>query len=160
MLALYAALRQANPSLMSIYLALGLIGTVAFVASRPAFEMLTLSNAYAAATTDAQRAAYLAAGQASLAVFDGTAFWVSYILGSVGGIVISVVILQGAVFSRTTAYLRFASSVLDFGLFVPTIGVFIALLSAFCLVGFNLLVARRLMQIGHVGPGTEVGNDA
>jgi len=151
-LALYAALRRTRPSLMSIYMALGLIGIVAFVASRPAFEMLALSNGYAAATTDAQRAAYLAAGEAALAVFDGTAFWVSYVLGSLSGLAISAVILQSAVFSRTTAYLRLASSVLDFGLFVPTIGLFIALLSVFCLLGFNILVARRLLQLGRAGP--------
>lgn len=147
-LALYAALHRTNPSLMSIYLTLGLIGAVAFVASRPAFEMLSLSNAYAAATTDAQRATYLAAGEATFAVFDGTAFWVSYILGSISSLAISVVILQGSVFSKTTAYLRLASGVFDFGIFVPIIGMFIALLSVFCLMGFNILVARRLLQMG------------
>jgi hypothetical protein len=152
-LAFYAALRRTNPSLMKISLALALIGVVAFIISRPAFEMLYLSNAYAAATTDAQRAAYLAVGEATYAAFGGTAYWVSYILGSIGGIMISFVMLQGAVFSKTTAYLRLASSVLDFGIFVPTIGLFIAILSVFFLMGFNILVARRLLQIGRIGKG-------
>jgi hypothetical protein len=147
-LALYACLQRTNPSLTSLYLALALFGAAAFVTSRPAFEMLSLSNSYAAATSDAQRAAFLAAGEATLAAFSGTAYWVSYILGSLGGFVISIVILQGTVFSRITAYLRLASNVFDFGIFVPTIGIFIALLSVFCLMGFNIMVTRRLLQMG------------
>jgi hypothetical protein len=150
-LALYAALRRTNPSLMSISLALALIGAVAFIISRPAFEMLSLSNAYATATTDAQRTAYIAAGEVTFAAFGGTTYWVSYIFGSIGGLMISVVMLQGAVFSKTTAYLRLASSVLDLGIFVPTIGLFIAIISVFCLMGFNILVAWRLLQIGRTG---------
>jgi hypothetical protein len=147
-LALYAALQRTNPALTSLYLAIALFGAVAFVTSRPAFEMLSLSNSYAAATSDGQRAAYLAAGEATLAAFSGTAYWVSYILGSLSGFVISIVILQSSVISRSTAYLRLASSIFDFGIFVPTIGIFIALLSVFCLMGFNILVARRLLQMG------------
>jgi hypothetical protein len=44
--------------------------------------MLSLSEEYAAATTDAERDLYLAAGQAMLATFEGTAFQVSYVLTS------------------------------------------------------------------------------
>ena len=85
-LALYAALRRASPSLMAAYLALSLIGIGAFVAARPGFEMLSLSQSHAAAATDAERSVALAAGEAMLATFHGTAFWVSYVLGSVGGL--------------------------------------------------------------------------
>jgi len=159
-LALFAALRRENASLMSLYLALSLFGAAAFVVSRPGFEMLSLSHAYAAATTDAQRAVYLAAGEATLAVFEGMAYWVSYILGSISGLVISVVILRGGVFSKSTGYLRFASSVLDFGIFVPAVGLFIALLSVFCLMGFNILVSRRLLQIGSAGHVDWAGGDS
>ncbi len=146
-LALYTALSGSNPSLAILYLAITIIGAVAFVASRPAFEMLSLSQGYAAASTDAQRAAYLAAGESTLAVFHGTAFWVSYVLGSLGGLLVSLAILRSGVFSKATAYLRFASSVLDFGLFVPAIGLYIALFSVFCLLGFNILVARQLLRL-------------
>ena len=48
--------------------------------SSPA-ELLSLSNQYSAATAAAQRAAALAAGEAMVAVFHGTAFQVSYVLG-------------------------------------------------------------------------------
>lgn len=152
-LALYAALRRASPSLMAIYAALALIGAVAFIGSRPGFEMLFLSQGYAAATTEAQRAAILAAGEGTLAVFHGTAFWVSYVLGSIGGLLVSAAMLRSAIFSKATAHLRIASSVLDFGIFVPSIGLFISLFSVFCLLAFNIIVARRLIQLGRLaGP--------
>lgn len=147
-LAVYAALRRTSPSLMAIYLTLALVGTVTFIASRPAFEMLSLSQAYAAATTDAQRAGLLAAGESVFAAFEGTTFWVSYVLGSIGGLVLSAAILRSSIFSKATAYLRIASSVLDFGLFVPSIGLFISLFSVFSLLAFHVLMARRLLQMG------------
>jgi hypothetical protein len=147
-LAVYAALRKSNPSLMAIYLALALVGTTAFIVSRPGFEMLSLSHGYAVATSDAQRAAFLAAGESTFAAFEGTAFWVSYILGSISGLVLSAAILRSTIFSRASAYLRIASSVLDFGLFVPTIGLFISLFSVFSLMAFHILMARRLLQMG------------
>jgi len=147
-IALYVALRRTSPSLMAIFAGLSLIAVVAFIVARPAFEMLYLSDGYAAAPTDAQRSAYLAAGTATLAVFHGTAFYVSYILGSVSGLILALAILRSAVFSKRTGYLRIASSVLDFGLFVPTIGLGIAFGSVVCLVVFNILVARRLLELG------------
>jgi hypothetical protein len=146
-LALFAALRKTSPSLMSIYLALTLVGVMAFIISRPAFEMLALSHGYAQATTDAQRAAFLAAGESTYAAFEGTAFWLSYLLGSIGGLLLAAAILRTTIFGRATAYLRMASSVLDLGLFIPTVGLFISLLSVFCLLGFHILIARRLLQM-------------
>ena len=146
-LALYTALRPTSGSLMAVYVGISVIGIVAFIVARPAFEMLSLSNGYAAAATDAERAAYLAAGTATYAAFHGTAFWVSYLIGSLGGLVLSAVILRGTIFSRRTAYVRIASSVFDFGLFVPGVGLLIALLSVVCLLAFNLMVARRLAQL-------------
>jgi hypothetical protein len=146
--ALFAALRPASPSLSAIFLVLSVIGSMAFVMARPALEMLYLSNQHAAATTEAQRAALLAAGEAMVAVFHGTAFQVSYILGSITGLLIAAAMLRSDVFSRATAYLRIGSSVLDFGIYIPGIGLFISLFSVLFLLAFNLLVGRRLLQLG------------
>jgi hypothetical protein len=52
-LALYIALRRVSPSFMVIATALALIGIATYFASNTAFEMLSLGNQYAAATTDA-----------------------------------------------------------------------------------------------------------
>jgi hypothetical protein len=147
-LALYVLLRRVSPSFTAIYVVLSLIGIMSFIVARPAFEMLSLSNGYAAVTTDTERAIYLSAGETLLAVFHGTAFQVSYILGSLGGLIISLVMLKTDVFSKTTAYLRIASSVFDFGLYVPVIGMYISIFSVLFLFIWDILVARRLFQLG------------
>jgi hypothetical protein len=147
-IALYIALRRTDPSLTAIYLALGLVGTTALFTARPAFEMLSLSNQYATATTEAQRSLYLAAGETLRAVFNGTAFQVSYFLGSITGLIISIVMLRSNIFSKATAYVRIASSVLDFGILVPVIGIFISIFSVLFLLIWNVLIARRLLQLG------------
>jgi hypothetical protein len=152
-LALFIALRRANQSLTAIYIALSLLGVGAFIAARPAFEMLSLSNQYAAATTDAQRAVFLAAGETMLAIFHGTAFQVSYLLGSITGLIISVAMLRSNVFGKATAYVRIASSVFDFGLYVPTLGIFISIFSVLFLMIWNILVARRLFQLARGDQG-------
>ena len=65
---------------MAIALVFELVGIVTYFASTAAFEMLSLSNQYAFATTDAERSVLLAAGQVMLAIWQGTAFNVSYII--------------------------------------------------------------------------------
>jgi len=147
-LALYVALRRTSQSFAAIYMALSLVGVVCLFVARPAFDMLHLSNQYAAATTDAQRAALLAAGEAMLATFHGTTFQVSYLFGSLSGLIISVVMLHGNIFSRSIAYVRIISSVLDFGIFIPVIGIYISSFSAVLLLIWNILVGRRLGQLG------------
>ncbi len=51
--------------------------------ARPPFEVLYLSQGYAAAATDARRGMFLAAGEAMLATFIGTAFHLSINLFSI-----------------------------------------------------------------------------
>lgn len=145
-IALSAALGRREPALMAIYAMLSLVGIAAFIAARPAFEMLALSDGHAAATTEAQRALYLAAGEATLAAFNGTAFWVSYLLGSAGGLVLAVAMLRVGTFGRTIPALRIGSSLLDLGLFLPVVGLYVSLGSVLCLLAFNLLLARRFLR--------------
>ena len=108
-LALYGALKQTNPSVMVIAIVSGLIGITVYFASNQALAMLALSQRYAAATTDVQRSAYIAAGEALLAVnnpgsiYQGTGMYLSLFLVLLAGLVISVVMLQSDVFSKATA---------------------------------------------------------
>lgn len=146
--ALYTALKRVSPSLMAIYLALTFVGSVLFIVARPAFEMLALSQQYAVATTDAQRTVLLAAGETMLAIFHGTAFQVSYILGSIGGLILSAVMLRSTFFGKATAYVRIASSVLDFGIFIPVVGLYVSIFSVVFLWIFHMLIALRLFQLG------------
>lgn len=146
-LSLYHILKGTDQAFTVLYVVLSLIGVVCFIAARPAFEMLWLSDQFAAAMTEAQRSALLSAGEATLAAFHGTAFQVSYVLGSISGLIVSIVMVRNQVFSKTTAYVRIASSILDFGLYIPTIGIFLSIFSVLFLFIWNILIARRLFQL-------------
>ncbi|MFC2032683.1 hypothetical protein ACFLUS_04930 [Chloroflexota bacterium] len=147
-LAFYIALRRASRSIMTIAASLAFIGIAAYFASNTAFNMLSLSNQYVAAITEAQRSMLLAAGQAMLANYTGTAFQLSYVLGAVALITISVVMLRSNIFGKVTAYLGIAANVIALGLYVPTIGVYISIFSVLFLWVWYILIARKLFQLG------------
>jgi len=148
-LALYIALRRVDESFMVIALALGLVEAVTFMLARPTFEMLYLSEGYAAATTDAQRAMFLAAGEAMLSTFTGTAFHLSINLFNIYFLIVSGVMLRSNIFGRVTAYMGILAAIFNWALYIPTIGLFLSILSVFpFLTIWNVLVARRLFQLG------------
>ena len=155
-LALYVALRRASESWMAVATALYFVAIAAYFASNTAFEMLSLSEGYAAATTESQRAMYLAAGQAMLATFEGTAFQVSYVLASFAGIIIGAVMLRSDIFSRVAAYALILGDVIGLGLYVPTIGIFLSVISVPVLWVWYVLIARSLIQLGWGGSREEV----
>jgi hypothetical protein len=149
-LALYVALRGVNESLMAIATVLALVEAVSFIMARPALEMLYLSDQYAAATTDAQRATLLAAGEAMLATFHGTAFHVGINLFSIYYLIVSIVMLRSNIFGSVTAYTGIVAAILNWGLYVPGgIGFFLFTLSVIPFLAIWLvLVARRLFLLG------------
>jgi hypothetical protein len=147
LLALYIVLRRASESVMALATAFGLVALVLFIASNPAFQILSLSEEYAAATTDAQRSVLLAAGQVMISTWQGTAFQVAYVLGAVSGIAIGAVMVRSG-FSKVTGYMGLLGNALGLGLYVPIIGVFIAIFSVLFLEVWYILIARRLFQLG------------
>ncbi len=147
-LALFVALRKVNESFMAIGLAFGLASNVLFIAANPAFAMLSLSEQYAAATTEVQKAAFLAAGQAAIASWEGSAFQISYFLGSIAPIIISVVMLRDKLFSKATAYFGILSNAIAFGLYVPEIGVYISVFSVVFLWIWYILLGLRFLSLG------------
>ncbi len=149
-LALYVALRETGESFMAIGLVLGLASTVLFIASNPAFAMLSLSDQYAAAVTDAQRAALLAAGQVVMTSWQGSAFQASYFLGSIASIIFSAVMLRTKLFSRTTAYFGILANVIALGLYVPEIGTYISIFSVVFLWAWYLLMGLRFFMLGRI----------
>jgi len=149
-LALYVALSRFSKSYMTIALAIGLIGTTLFFASREAtFGMLSLSNQYAATSTDTERAILLAAGQNLLTIYNGTAFDLSYIFGGVVILIFSVVMLQSNIFSKATAYIGIVMGIL---MLVPptvgTVGLLLSLISLIPTLIWLIPIARRLFQLG------------
>lgn len=147
-LALWAALKRASQSLMAVALISEIVGVTTYFASTVAFEMLSLSNLYTAAATDAERSIFLAAGEGMIATWQGTAFNVSYILGAIALLLVSIVMLRSRVFSKTTAYVGLVASVM---MFVPPtagdVGLYLSLISLVPTIIWLILIARKLFQL-------------
>ena len=155
--ALYTAHRNVDQPSAALALILSYIGVAVFYATNRAFPMLDLSNQYASATTDAQRTILLAAGQAMLSVGEshtpGT--FIGFFLSEAAGIIISIVMLRGRIFSKSASLV----GILGFSLlmifeicssFIPTLSN-VVLIFAMCggllSMAWYILIARRLFQL-------------
>lgn len=90
----------------------------------------------------------LAAGQALLAIYKGTAFNVYYVFNAAALLILAVVMLRSNVFGRGAAYWGLASGIL---MTVPStagmLGMVFALASLAPWMVFCVLVARSLFQL-------------
>ena len=77
-LALYVSLKKVNPSYALIALVVGLVADILIIPARPISELFSLSGLFAAATTEVAKSQYLAAGEALLALFNGTSWFLKY----------------------------------------------------------------------------------
>jgi hypothetical protein len=132
---------------MVIATAIAFVGIAAYFGSNTSFNMLSLSNQFVAATSSAQQSIFLAAGQAMLAVYTGTAFQLNYIVGAVAFIMISFVMLKTNIFSKPIAYLGIAANIIALGLYVPKVGIYISVFSVLFLWIWYILIARRFFQL-------------
>ena len=158
-LALCLVLSKANPAITAVALMFALLGIGIFFATNNPFLMLSLSDQYAAAATDAQRSALLAAGEAVLANTNQRAaggFNMGLFLVSMAGLMVSIAMLRNSIFSRTTAILGIAAHTLalaDYLRQALTPSVLIALLviipNAILLIIWLGMAGRRLYKLGH-----------
>jgi hypothetical protein len=159
-LALYVVLRKANPGLVAIALTFALLGIGVFFATNNPFSMLSLSNRHAAATTDAQRSALLAAGEAVLANTGQRAvggFNMGLFLVSVAGLIVSSIMLQSNSFSRPIAYVGILAYVLSLADYLrqaltqsEIVALLVILPGALLLVTWYVMIGRRLYQLGRL----------
>ncbi|MFO7584234.1 MAG: hypothetical protein R6W69_05850 [Anaerolineales bacterium] len=154
-LALGAALWQVNQSATALALASGLVGVTLNLASNISLTMFSFSQRYATATSAAQRADLLAAGQAVLAGSDplaaipGTCALVGLLLVALAGLLFSLVLLPS---HRETATLGLLASGCDLAYclvfpLTPIAPVYLLLAAAglFWML-WHLLVARVLWK--------------
>jgi len=145
-LALYAALKRSNPSLMLLGTALALIAFTLYLATNPAATMLVLAGKYSA--SGAAGAGIVSAAQAVLVNFQGTAFLVHYIVGGIAMMLVALAMLRSDVFSRTTALAGLTSGAM---MLVPvtfgTIGLLFALGSLVPFIIWFVLIALRLFRM-------------
>jgi len=112
--------------------------------------LTTISQNYAAATSDALRAAYVATANYALAATAVSEPVYSFVIPSIGTLIISLVMLKG-IFSKVTAYLGIVASIAGFvygiSLFVPALAMSVVI--ALVLSGiWGLLAGSRLYRLG------------
>ncbi|MCJ7566755.1 MAG: DUF4386 domain-containing protein [Anaerolineales bacterium] len=160
-LALYAVLKRANRSYVVIATTLGFVGIAVYFASNTAFSMLSLSDQYAAATSDAERTMLVAAGKAMLTInrfsspgaHPGAGGYVSLLLIAVTGMTTSVVMLRSAVFNRATAYVGILASALDLAyciayVFLPAVDSDVLAICFIPAAGLLLMIWHILIGLG------------
>ncbi len=106
-LGLYTSLRRSSPTYMAIAGLLAFAGIAANFATNKLFSLLTLSDLYATAASEALKAQFIAAGHATLAfgAFGGIGGSVEggFPL-AVAGLIISIVMLRNGSLGRAAAY--------------------------------------------------------
>ena len=148
-LGLYLLLRRGSESLMLIAAAAWFVSIALFIGSNTGFEMLALSANYAEATSAAERATVLAAGQAMLTGYMemGSSFVVGYLLASAAGVLVGIGMLRNRIFPRLAAWAVIVANVLGLALFAPGIGVLLSIVSVVILIAWYLLVGWRLVRL-------------
>ncbi len=104
-LALYTALHPSNKTWALIATTCIFVGMAVYLATNISFSMLSLSQQYAVAVTPADKSVLLAAGQTMLAVSQGTGGqYAGMPLAWLGGLILSVVMLQSKAFGKLPAW--------------------------------------------------------
>lgn len=112
--ALYAAHRKTNIVYALLALIVFLVGTTIFVTTNTALPMLELSQKYTTTTTESQKTLLAAAGEAMLArgTHGSLAVFIGFVLPNIAGLIMSLTMLTGKVFSKITSYLGIVGSAL------------------------------------------------
>lgn len=110
-LALAVILYRERPSAIILALTFGLVGVACYYSSNPAFEMMNLSNQYFLAQPE-QQVIFLAAGEALIAGYTGTAFNVYYVLSTACLLIFSCVLIKSPGFKTSVGWWGLASGIL------------------------------------------------
>jgi hypothetical protein len=152
---IYAALRRSHQAYPALATAFIFVGTILALANHSAFSMIHLSDQYAVATTAAQRAQLLAAGEAVIAsdMWHSTAGFLAGIFMQGGFVFISLVMLQSKEFSKETAYTGLLANGLDFvhvfvALLAPSIATILLSIGGLFYLAWFPLLGRDLLKIG------------
>ena len=136
-----------------------LVAMSIYIATNAAIPLLVLSNKYALANTDAQKAIFIAAGEAILA--RGEDFtpgsFIGLFFSGIAAIAVSFVMLRGGIFGKATSCIgivgfTFLSLFTILATFVPALYTFafyiFGSLGGLLALTWFALVARRLFQLG------------
>ncbi|HVN18949.1 MAG TPA: hypothetical protein VMU05_09255 [Dongiaceae bacterium] len=150
----FAALKDTDRTHAAIGTVLVFLGVTLVLAMPTALPLMALSDKYAAATSDAMKAHFLAAGEAVLAtdIWHGTGAYMGGLFVQIGAVWISVVMSRG-IFSKATAYVGIITHALDlvhilFAPFRPRVASIFMIVAGLGYPVWLFLVGRRLLQLG------------
>jgi hypothetical protein len=157
-LGFYAAFRRTYGAYAALGAALAFAGVTLVLASSAAISLVSLSDKYAEAATEAQRAQYLAAAEAlfSSDLWNSTSSLIGGIMLQSSLLWISVLMLKSKLFSPFIAYVGLVTNGLDLAriliaLFLPAASVYIMVIAGPLYLLWLPLVGRRLLQLGRAG---------
>ena len=156
-LSLYYTLKNTNEYYMKIALMSGFTGIAVYFASNQAFSLLSLSIQHAAATAS-QKAVIVTAGEALLTIhnpgtiYQGTGIFLSHFLVSLAGLIMALVMLQSAIFSKPTAYAGIIANGFVMGhfillIFAPELTFLPYLIASPALMVYYVLVSRKFYEL-------------
>ncbi|MDR3772260.1 MAG: hypothetical protein P4L26_02865 [Terracidiphilus sp.] len=156
-LGLFAALRKTDAANALLSTVLAFAGLTMLLSTPTALSMIPLSDKFAASISDAARNQLLAAGEAIMAadIWHATGAILGGVLVQCGAVLISVVMLRGGVFSKTTAWLGIVMHGLDLahivgGQFLPGAGVVLMAIAGPLYPVWFFLVGRRLLRLAAI----------
>jgi hypothetical protein len=165
-LSIFKLFYSAGKSRVILSTAFVLIGVGIFFATNNPFSMLSLSSRYAAAATEAQRQAALAAGQAILLNTGQRAvggFNIALFLVSIAGLLNSTVMMKSKIFTKAAAVIgifAFSFSLADYLRQIitqsPLIALFIIFPGALFLMIWFTMLGFRLLKLGRGSSGPPV----
>jgi hypothetical protein len=142
--ALYTALKQIGRMWLTILMPLVFIGIAVYLATNIAFSMLTLSIQYEAAASETQKSLILGAGQALIAISQGTGAYFGMPLVWFASLIISMVMLKSSSFDPVVAIV----GMVGFGLLL--VGVPFA---SYTTTGTMTTAVTAIVAVSYIGGG-------
>lgn len=152
-LALFTLLYREKPITVLLALILGLIGIACYYPSNPAFEMLTLSNQYFQALPE-QQTIYLAAGEALMAGYTGTAFDVYYVLSTICLLLFAYALVKSQKFKKSVGLWGLASGL--FMIIPSSAGVLGMIFSLLSLIPWVVFIALLMINFRKFAVDTSI----
>ena len=160
--ALYGVLRRANKVLLTLTTVFAFAGLAIVISTDKIYAMISLSNQFVTATTQAQKSLLLAAGETVLATSTGTRATMASFFLEGAAFVISMIMLRSGLFGKFTAYMGIVGHGLDLIRiiinlvivpivslpFVATIGFILLAIGGPLQLIWYALVGRKLLQLG------------
>jgi hypothetical protein len=162
--ALYGALKQVDPAVLAFVTILAFAGLAVLISTDKTYSMISLSDRYAAATTDAQKALLLAAGETVLATSNGTGTNLASFFLEGAALIFSIFMLRSGIFGRFTAYMGILGHGLDLARIVinlilapitgpallAPIGIILLAIGGPLQLIWYALTGQRLLQLGRL----------